>query len=41
MVSPKGDSGIYLRGYPQVQIWDPDDPKNNGAPQRLRRALEQ
>ena len=20
---PKGDSGIYLRGTPQVQIWDP------------------
>ena len=20
------DSGIYLRGYPQVQIWDPTDP---------------
>lgn len=27
---PKADSGIYLRGTPQVQIWDinqPDDPK--------------
>lgn len=22
-LSPKGDSGIYLRGCPQVQIWDP------------------
>ncbi len=22
-ISPKGDSGIYLRGTPQVQIWDP------------------
>jgi hypothetical protein len=22
-ISPKGDSGIYLRGNPQVQIWDP------------------
>lgn len=21
-----GDSGIYLRGWPQVQIWDPDEP---------------
>jgi hypothetical protein len=21
-ISPKGDSGIYLRGSPQVQIWD-------------------
>lgn len=24
-ILPKGDSGIYLRGVPQVQIWDPDD----------------
>ncbi|MBK9391648.1 MAG: DUF1080 domain-containing protein [Bacteroidetes bacterium] len=23
MISKKGDSGIYLRGSPQVQIWDP------------------
>lgn len=22
-IKPKGDSGIYLRGIPQVQIWDP------------------
>jgi hypothetical protein len=22
MIEPKGDSGIYLRGEPQVQIWD-------------------
>jgi len=22
-IGPKGDSGIYLRGNPQVQIWDP------------------
>ena len=29
----KGDSGLYLRGLPQVQIWDPDDPgaKKHGA----------
>jgi hypothetical protein len=28
-IEPKGDSGIYLRGLPQVQIWDSDtlDPK--------------
>ncbi len=26
MVNHNGDSGIYLRGYPQVQIWDPDNP---------------
>jgi hypothetical protein len=34
MVHPNGDSGIYLRGYPQVQIWDPSNPreKANGAP---------
>ena len=24
-IGPKGDSGIYLRGVPQVQIWDPSD----------------
>jgi hypothetical protein len=34
MVSNNGDSGIYLRGYPQVQVWDPDNPREvkNGAP---------
>src|SRR5262249_52766859 len=28
-IEPKGDSGVYLRGVPQVQIWDSDalDPK--------------
>jgi hypothetical protein len=29
-IGPKGDSGVYLRGTPQVQIWDPrtdDHPK--------------
>jgi len=33
MVSPNGDSGIYLRGIPQVQIWDPSNPREvrNGA----------
>jgi hypothetical protein len=32
-IGPKGDSGIYLRGAPQVQIWDPTDPnvKVHGA----------
>ncbi|MCC2670481.1 MAG: hypothetical protein K0Q72_2952, partial [Armatimonadetes bacterium] len=25
-ILPKGDSGIYLRGNPQVQIWDPTGP---------------
>lgn len=27
IVEPRGDSGIYLRGTPQVQIWDPDQHK--------------
>jgi hypothetical protein len=26
-ILPKGDSGIYIRGTPQVQIWDPDGEK--------------
>ena len=34
MVSRNGDSGIYLRSFPQVQIWDPENPNEvkNGAP---------
>ena len=34
MVNHNGDSGIYLRGYPQAQIWDVDNPREvrNGAP---------
>lgn len=34
MVSHNGDSGVYLRSIPQVQIWDPDNPNEvkNGAP---------
>lgn len=28
-IHEKGDSGIYLRGTPQVQIWDPNDEKGN------------
>ena len=32
---PKGDSGVYLRGIPQVQIWDPAEPDPSG----LGRAL--
>ncbi len=34
MVSPNGDSGVYLRHFPQVQVWDPDNPREvkNGAP---------
>ena len=34
MVSPNTDSGVYLRGSPQVQIWDPANPREvgNGAP---------
>ncbi|HNY27315.1 MAG TPA: DUF1080 domain-containing protein [Candidatus Sumerlaeota bacterium] len=26
-IAPEGDSGIYLRGTPQVQIWDPNQHK--------------
>ena len=34
MVNHNGDSGVYLRSYPQVQIWDVDNPREvkNGAP---------
>jgi hypothetical protein len=28
-IKPKGDSGIYLRGKPQIQIWD--DPKEGSG----------
>jgi hypothetical protein len=28
-ITPKGDSGIYLRGQPQVQIWDSDTLPDN------------
>ena len=31
-IEPKGDSGIYLRGSPQVQIWDPAvSPEGSGG----------
>jgi hypothetical protein len=31
-ISPQGDSGIYLRGSPQVQIWDPAQwPEGSGG----------
>jgi hypothetical protein len=31
-IGPKGDSGIYLRGNPQVQIWDANDhPEGSGG----------
>ena len=31
-IGPKGDSGIYLRGSPQVQIWDPAQwPEGSGG----------
>jgi len=31
-IEPKGDSGIYLRGSPQVQIWDPAErPEGSGG----------
>lgn len=28
-IHERGDSGVYLRGTPQVQIWDPNDEKGN------------
>ena len=33
LTRPGGDSGIYLRSYPQVQLWDPADAgaQKNGA----------
>jgi hypothetical protein len=33
LTQPGGDSGIYLRSYPQVQLWDPANPgaQKNGA----------
>ena len=33
LTQPGGDSGIYLRDYPQVQLWDPANPRDlkNGA----------
>jgi len=32
-LAPKGDSGIYLRGCPQVQLWDPtnEEAHKNGS----------
>jgi len=33
-ITPKGDSGIYLRGQPQVQIWDSDALADNLAEDR-------
>jgi len=30
-IEPKGDSGIYLRGTPQVQIWDPASDSAKGV----------
>jgi hypothetical protein len=31
-IPPKGDSGIYLRGSPQVQIWEPQSPGQFNPP---------
>ena len=31
-ILPRGDSGVYLRGSPQVQIWDPEaNPEGSGG----------
>ena len=41
-IGPKGDSGVYLRGTPQVQIWDFTEPSYaHGSRQGLGRLLEQ
>ncbi len=39
----KVDSGIYMKGTPQVQVWDPTDPKQipERGRQGERRPLEQ
>ena len=29
-IQPGADSGIYLRGYPQVQVWDPGNEREAG-----------
>jgi hypothetical protein len=31
-IPPKGDSGIYVRGSPQVQIWEPNSPGQFNPP---------
>lgn len=31
-IPPGADSGIYLRGTPQIQIWDPWDPRTKDKP---------
>ncbi len=31
-IPPRGDSGIYLRGSPQVQIWEPNSPGQFNPP---------
>jgi hypothetical protein len=42
-INKGGDSGIYLRGYPQVQIWDNKEGSgglwNNPMPHRLTKSL--
>ena len=30
-ITSEGDNGVYLRGIPQVQIWDPDTPLASGV----------
>ncbi len=30
-IGPKGDSGIYVRGNPQIQIWDPTEHPEGSA----------
>lgn len=42
-IPPGADSGIYLRGTPQVQIWDPWDPrkKDGSMPADAKELVEQ
>ncbi len=35
-IEPLGDSGVYLRGVPQVQIWDSDTLKGNLAADKAK-----
>ena len=42
-IGPKGDSGVYLRGTPQIQIWDFSEPSyaRMGADKGSQRPVEQ
>ena len=42
-IPPGADSGIYLRGTPQIQIWDPWDPRTDDGklPEDAKKWVEQ